>query len=152
MAEEIPQAPEAYDRSNEQRTRSSIEERLSDIETKLYALQTTYGTLSIGEGDLTLVNGANDNVSSGYQTYVRVSGPSSAFSVTGIAGGERGRILFLRNTTAQAMTVSNESGSSNAQNRILTQTGSDFVTTAGGSVVLVYDATDQRWIVVASQT
>jgi len=151
MADIISLAPEEYDQSNEQRARTTIEERLADIEGTLYNMRTTYGTVSLGSQDITLVNGGNDNVAPGYATFLRISGPTAAFSITGVIQGELGRIIMLRNTTIYAMTLANESGSSDAENRIFTQTGSDFVTTAEGSAILIYDAVSQRWVVMAGQ-
>ena len=152
MADLLPLAQDNYDKSNEQRTRTTIEERLTDLEAIAYSILTSYGTLSLGEESITLANGANNNVGFGYATYVRIIGPTGAFNISGITNGERGRIMFLRNTTSQAMTINNESGSSDAANRIVTQSGADYVSTGGGSVVLVYDSQDQRWIVIAEIT
>lgn len=152
MADLIALAPEAYDQSNEQRARTTIEERLSDLESSIYGLRTTYGTISIGQETVTLANGANNNIAPGYATFVRIAGPTAVFSITGILQGELGRLIMLRNTVGYAMTIANESGSSDAENRIITQTGSDFVTTTEGSVILVYDSTSERWILIASQT
>jgi hypothetical protein len=147
----LPVAPEQYDRSNEQRTRTDIDLRLSDIETKLYQLQTIYGTVALGEGNLTLANGANSNVAPGYTTYIRIIGPSAAFSTTGFSGGDKGRLMIVRNTVAFDWTISNESGSSDAANRIITSTGADVTLTGVSVGVFVYDATDSRWILIATQ-
>ena len=153
MADIIPLAGDAYDRSNEQQARRAIEDRIGDIESRISLLFTTIGTLALGEQDISLVNGANNDIGAGYAAYVRISGPSASFSITGISGGERGRILLIRNTTAQQMTIANQSGSSAAANRIITQTAADLVLTGanGQSAVLVYDATTERWIVFAKQ-
>lgn len=150
----LPAAPSEYDRVQEQKFRSILESAMADIEAAIFALRTTYGTLGLGQGDITLANGANNDVEPGYDTFVRIAGPSGAFSTTGIAGGERGRILLLANTTAQAWTISNESASSTAQNRIITGDNADKVLTAstGGShAVLIYDATSERWRLFATQ-
>ena len=148
----LPLASDDYDRSNEQQTRRAIEDRLSDIETRVSSLLTTYGTLSLGEQDITLVNGTNSDVAIGYATYVRISGPTAAFTITGLAGGEKGRFVFIRNTTAQQMTLVNQL-TSTATNRIITQTLADLVLTGanGQSAVLLYDSVAARWVVIAKQ-
>lgn len=153
MAEIFPLASATYDKSNEQQTRRAIEDRILDIENRLSLLLTTYGTLSLGEVDIAAVNGNNNDFAIGYASYVRLTGPSASFAITGIQAGERGRIVFIRNTTAQQMTISNQSASSVAGNRFITQTGADLVLTGatGQSVVLIYDATTERWIVIAKQ-
>lgn len=150
----IPQAPDSYDVSDQQRMRTTIEQRLEDLERSIYGLNTTYGTISIGSEDITLVNNANNNVYPGYATFARIVGPNGVFSITGIEQGELGRLLLIRNTVNFAMTISNESASSEAKNRIFTQTGADLVTTAHGSVILSYDPkqdAEGRWIVIAAQ-
>lgn len=145
-------AADAYDRSNEQRFRSDVEQRLIDVERALYGLQTTYGTISLGEANLTLANGANSNVSPGYATYIRITGPTAAFTTTGFAGGESGRLMIIRNTVAYDWTIANQSASSSASNRIVTSVGaSDVTLTAESVAVFVYDGTDSRWILVATQ-
>jgi hypothetical protein len=152
MAGLLPLASEKYERANEQQTRKILEDRLYDLEAQIQAFRTTFGTLRLNDGDITLVNGANSDISLGYATYVRVGGPSGSFSVSGFVGGELGRFLVLRNTTAQQMTITNDATSS-AINRIYTNTGGDVVLTgAGGSVaVFIYDATATRWILIATQ-
>lgn len=147
----IPQAPDVYDVSDQQRTRTTIEQRLEDIERALYGLSTSFGTLSLGQETLTLSNGSNNDIAPGYAPFVRIEGPTGAFTITGIIQGELGRIMMLRNTTTQAMTIANQSVSSTDVNRIITQTGADLVTTNEGSAILMYDAVDQRWVVIAAQ-
>ncbi len=151
MAITLPAAADAYDASNERLTRRALEDAITDIQNNLALILTTYGTLSIGEGDITLVNGDNDNVAIGYTTYVRIGGPSAAFTIRGIAGGERGRLVFLRNTVAFNMTLANENAGSTAANRIITQTGADVTLTGISSAVFLYDVTASRWILVATQ-
>lgn len=82
---------------------------------------------------------------------MRVSGPTGSFTITGIADGEAGRPLVIRNSTAQQMTIADQSASSASSNRIITGTGADLVLTGstGQSVTLVYDAVSMRWVVVA---
>lgn len=151
MARQVSIAPQTYDRSNEQVTRTTLEQRLTDIESALSGLRTSYGTFAVGEGSVILSNGANNNVYPDYYTFARITGPTGSFSITGFRQGERGRLLMIRNTTAQQMTIANESGSSTAENRIITNTGADVVISSLGFVTLVYDATSQRWIVAATQ-
>src|SRR5574338_1052645 len=69
------------------------------------------GGLSLREGAaLTLINGNNDNIvlSGGYSFY-RITGPTAAFSLSGIVPttGADGQVLTLVNTTTQIMTIKN---------------------------------------------
>lgn len=98
-----------------------------------------------------LANGANNDVAIGNGLFFKVSGPSGAFSVTGIAGGADGRRLTILNRTGQNMTIANENVSSIASNRIVTLTGADIASTTDSLVELVYDSDAQRWTVTSSQ-
>jgi len=105
---------------------------------------------------LVLVNGANNDVAvpAGNATFLRITGPSAAFSITGITTGSTygdGHILILESAiTGFAMTIANDNAGSVAANRIYTLTGADLVLRAGrSSAVLIYDGVLSRWIVVA---
>ncbi len=101
--------------------------------------------------NITLANGGNNNVSIGEDSFQKIEGPSAVFSITGITGGREGRLLILLNSVAFAMTLTNESGSSTAANRILTLTGGDVTLRAGTSAaVLLYDDEASRWILIAT--
>lgn len=52
---------------------------------------------------------------------------------------------------AQAMTLTNESASSTAANRILTLTGADVTLTGTSSATLIYSTTSSRWILTATR-
>jgi hypothetical protein len=108
---------------------------------------------------LVLSNGANHNVHpasmpQGGYSFGRITGPTGAFSIGGIGpssgnlgAGVDGQQLILYNTTAQAMTITNEDASSVAANRITTLTGADVVLAARKSIAtFVYDGTTARWI------
>ena len=101
----------------------------------------------------TLSNGQNDNVANEADaTLIKVTGPTAAFSITGITQGGRGRILAVRNTTSQAMTIANDHAGSTAANRILTGTGANLVLAASTSIVLlVWDDTATRWILLSAR-
>jgi len=112
-----------------------------------------------------VVNGANDNLKIPAATFLRISAPTSTFSITGILTGNAvkdsagvlafsaldGQQVVLYNATANAMTIANQSASSTAPNRIITNTGADIVTTGSGVVSLIYSRADARWIVISAQ-
>lgn len=99
---------------------------------------------------LTLVNGANNNVAVTVgATFHLITGPTLIFNISGIVAGPDGQRLTIYNPTALAMTINNESGSSTAANRITSNTGADLVTTAAGSIELIYDTSTSRWLVTA---
>lgn len=114
---------------------------------------------------LTVVNGANDNLAIPAATFFRISAPTSTFSITGILTANAvndsagalafsaldGQQVVLYNATANAMTIANQSASSTAPNRIITNTGADIVTTGSGVVSLIYSRADARWVVISAQ-
>lgn len=158
MSYRVPTSAEEYNRDNDQAARSALATQIEDVERVTKRIQTSDGTISLGDGTLTLANGANNNVAAGYDTYMQVSGPTAAFSITGIvpvrgAGntaqrGAIGRWLVLRNPTAYTMTIAHQSGSSSAVNRIITSTAADVELAAGTTAMLIYNAAAARWHLV----
>jgi hypothetical protein len=107
------------------------------------------GDLALRSSNVTAVNGANNNLVIGAFSNIRITGPTAPFSITGLAGGVNGKIVTLFNTTAQPMTIANNSGSSLAANRIITNTNADHALLAGGTVTLTYDSTLSSWVQTA---
>lgn len=99
-----------------------------------------------GDSVITLVNGANNDVAVG--SFVStIQGPTGAFNITGIAGGVDGKMIHLLNNVAQNMTITNDSSSSLAANRIYTY--GTVATTGVGTVTLVYSGPLSRWVVTS---
>lgn len=98
-----------------------------------------------------LANGNNAAVNPGTNVYMKVSGPSAAFTINGVVGGWDGRVLTIQNTTGQTMTIANNSGvDPTAANRILTGTSADItVTNNPGFVQLIWDSAASRWGVMS---
>ncbi len=110
------------------------------------------GSLAQREISLTLSNGDNNhNVNLVTESVMyRVTGPTAAFTITGIAGGVNGRGITLYNPTGQSMTLANESSASTAANRIQTQTGTNVSISGNSYVNLYYSSTDSRWNLTVS--
>ena len=129
--------------------------KINDARTGINTTSLTADILRLPIGDYTAANGANNNIGPPASSFVRITGPTSAFTITGVSseawGSPNGRMLYLFNSTAQNMTVANESASSTAANRIITGSGADIVTTGTGVVQMIYSAPDSRWIVLATQ-
>ena len=108
--------------------------------------------LQLSKANLTsLTNGNNADIdlSAKISHYV-TTGPTSAFSLCGILAGVDGEVKIIVNKTAYDMTVAHESGvEGTAARRIVTNTGADVTTTAGGSVTLQYDTTASRWYMIS---
>ena len=72
-----------------------------------------------GSVAFTAANGANNNIDIGENKIVRVTGPTAAFSISGISAGVNGKEVYIYNAVAFDMTITNEGASSTAANRIL---------------------------------
>lgn len=68
---------------------------------------------------------------------------NAARNITGLAGGEPGRVIELRNVSAFPITLVNESGSSSAANRFAL--GANAPLQPNRSALLIYDGTLNRW-------
>lgn len=111
------------------------------------------GVVTTPTGTLTLSNGLNSDIAqpTGVYSYLRISGPSAAFSIGGISSGVSGRVLILQNTTAQQMTIVNNDGSSGASNRIQTMSGANVVLAASTTnAILIYDGVAGLWTLVGT--
>lgn len=99
----------------------------------------------------------NDLYLSGHSAFQRLNA-TAATTITGIApastaGGSGaptwihtdGRIYWLYNIGTFNITLVNESASSTAGNRIITQTGADVILGPGRMMQIVYDGTSSRW-------
>jgi hypothetical protein len=100
-----------------------------------------------GASTISLSNGDNNDVALPNATIVHISGPTASFAITGLAGGEAGRVVILVNSTSSPMTIRHQSTASAAPNRIITPSGGDL--TAIKAAIFSYDGTVQCWRVVA---
>ncbi len=93
---------------------------------------------------MTLTNGANNNVTAAGTVFVEITGPTGAFSITGVQGGGADTFLAISNPTGQAMTIVHESGSSTAGNRFTLDGATDI--TGQEIAFFAYDTGTSRWI------
>ena len=105
--------------------------------------------LILSEATLTLGNGNNNDVSISDVIVLTISGPTAAFTITGMTGGTQGRLIIILNNTGQNMTLANSSGSSSAANQITTTTGANMTSTGNVAAALIYR--NARWRVLLFQ-
>lgn len=105
------------------------------------------GDVAMRSTNVALANGTNNNVAIGAYSNIRITGPTAAFTITGMTTGVNGKLVELLNPTSQQMTLANESASSTAANRIITGTGLDLIVESNNAVSLIYDSTQSRWVV-----
>jgi hypothetical protein len=110
------------------------------------------GSVAFREGTtaLPLVNGANNNIVLGDMSFVRITGPTADFNVSGFGNGQNGRILVISNETTALLTLKNLSALSNAINQIRT-TGVDIIIRPNGTATLIYNTTVQKWLIISAQ-
>ena len=110
------------------------------------------GDMILRNADITLVNGANEdiNTSTTKSSHYSIIGPSSVFEVGGLTGGIDGRIVSLYNSSAYLMTIKHLSAGSVAVNQINTGTGVDFVLSSYSAVTFRYQTLDNLWHVLSS--
>lgn len=97
--------------------------------------------------NLNLVNGANNVITpTDLYSYYRITGPTAAYSITGIGNPENGRLVTLYNATAQTLTIQNMVGAAGV-NAIRAGAGNLNIG-AWGSVSVQYNTTDNVWVVV----
>ncbi len=107
------------------------------------------GDMALRSGNFAAVVGNNNNINIGARSFVIIAGPAGAFTITGISGGQDGKIVILYNSTAFNMTIADASPLSLAQNRILTMSGANQSTFGTGNAMLIYDATAMQWVMTA---
>jgi hypothetical protein len=110
------------------------------------------GSFATRVGTLALVNGRNDGIAIPAFALCRITGPTAAYQISGIANGVDGRRITLFNTVAQTLTLNNEDTNSLATARITTLTGANLALAATriSTASLIYDATALRWIVMGT--
>lgn len=84
-------------------------------------------------------------------TWLRLSSDASR-NITGILAGSSGDLKAVTNVGSEDIVLKDEDASSDAANRIATQTGGDVTLSGGESAWMRYDATSARWRVVAIAT
>ena len=109
------------------------------------------GDIALRAGTFTAINGSNNNINIGGASFIKITGPTAAFTITGISGGVNGKVVILYNATTYNMTIANENTGSTATNRITTLSGSSITTTGVGTITLIYDSTASRWIVTSAR-
>lgn len=94
-----------------------------------------------------LANGNNVAVSSSSVVVIWTPGPTAAFAICGLVAGRDGQVIERWNRTAQAMTISHESGvDPTAANRIETPTAADVVLGTNAYVTFRYIGSVSRWV------
>lgn len=101
---------------------------------------------------MTLVNGANNDLDIGVAGFVRITGPSAAYSITGFKHGRDGRVLELVGNTGGPLTISNQNSGSPAGDRIAVPGSADITLSNGTHAAsFVYSGPDSCWFFVSGK-
>jgi hypothetical protein len=106
----------------------------------------TSGTLVEDFSTDSSTTGANAAVASPSTPVVRLTN-ASLTSIDTIASPSAGRILTIVNATGASVTVNNDTGGT-AANRILTGSQAAITLSDEASLILKYDSTESRWLVI----
>jgi parallel beta-helix repeat protein len=97
------------------------------------------GSLKTNQVTYTASNGNNNNIVIPAQCgTMRITGPTGAYSITGIAGGTVGREITLINDTAQTLTLEVNDVNSSVGNRLLPTGSVDMTVAAYASQRMLY--------------
>jgi hypothetical protein len=94
-----------------------------------------------------LNGGNNNNIAFGDYSFVQVVG-GGGISLTGIANGVNGKVLIIYCANG-SLTITNNDANSLFQNQIRTMSNAAINIVDEGSVTLVYNTNNQKWIVTA---
>lgn len=103
------------------------------------------GMTIMGKSVMALLTASVNNLSIGSFTYFEQSANAGPFNITGLTGGENGRMIYFQNPSTNAWNFTHQDAASTAANRIITKTGAAVSIGAGGCGVLVYDSGSSRW-------
>jgi hypothetical protein len=105
------------------------------------------GAYATKQKTLTLSNGRNDNIDIGDASFVRIVGPTTSFSMSGISSGTDGKRVRIANITGQDWTIMDSSTFSSLGNRIETNTNSDIIVRGPVPVLdMIYDSVSSQWL------
>lgn len=97
------------------------------------------GSMRTSQAVFTAANGNNNNIAIPSQCgTMRITGPTGAYSITGLAGGSVGREITIINDTAYTLTLEVNDTNSSVGNRLLPTGSVDMSVVAYGSQRLLY--------------
>jgi hypothetical protein len=81
---------------------------------------------------------------------IELNGNPTTVTLSGIAGGVDGMLLYIYNYQVVTLTIAHESATATSQNRIWTgDAGSNILFSGRGGAILVYDGLNSRWRVLS---
>tara|TARA_R100000654_G_scaffold47640_1_gene73858 strand:- start:4765 stop:5676 length:912 start_codon:yes stop_codon:yes gene_type:complete len=101
--------------------------------------------------DTAITGAGNHTLNPNNAAFIKIGSLSADANLVGISGGEDGRFIIIYNSsTSNNLIIRHDSSDeSSAANRIYTMTGNDVTISARGSFNCIYDAEDDRWIILS---
>jgi len=123
--------------------------KISSLEKKISSMMASRSLyLVLNENTPDQVTADQNNYIVGDYDVIRMSTDASR-TITGIAGGKKGRVLTIHNVGSQNIVIAHQSASSSVENRVISPTAANITLGTNDSITLYYDSTDLRWRVRA---
>ena len=138
-------APKEYSSSAFDTLILAINQRLDELSTRASASDPTASAL------LPVITDTTNNLVIGRGHYFELTINGANGGLTGIAGGEPGRIIILKNVSGSlnSLPLIHNSSASTLGNRFLNRAGTNVTVPIGGARVLLYSGELQGWVPIA---
>jgi hypothetical protein len=110
--------------------------RLKDEQARLASMTPLYQIVNHNPVEISLTTNQNNYAIGDYDHLILF--PTGAITITGIAGGTPGRVLFITTRGAGSIVYANENASSSAGNRIITISSASVTHTTRQTLMLIY--------------
>ena len=123
----------------------AINQRLDELSTRASASDPT------ASAPLPVITDTTNNLVIGRGHYFELTINGANGGLTGIAGGEPGRIIILKNVSGSlnSLPLIHNSSASTLGNRFINRAGTNVTVPIGGARVLLYSGELQGWVPIA---
>jgi hypothetical protein len=108
------------------------------------------GDIAVRENNINLTGTSFGNVVIGDSTFIRITGPTANYDITGFAGGVNGKILIVINNTNFTVKFKDSDGGSSAGNRLSLYNNADVPVAQSGGVIFIYSAAIGKWFMIGN--
>ena len=138
-------APKEYSSSAFDTLILAINQRLDELSTRASASDHT------ASAPLPVITDTTNNLVIGRGHYFELTINGANGGLTGIAGGEPGRIIILKNVSGSlnSLPLIHNSSASTLGNRFINRAGTNVTVPIGGARVLLYSGELQGWVPIA---
>ena len=138
-------APKEYSSSAFDTLVLAINQRLDELSTRASASDPT------ASAPLPVITDTTNNLVIGRGHYFELTITTANAGLTGLTGGEPGRIIILKNVSgsSNSLPLIHNSSASTLGNRFLNRAGTNVIVPIGGARVVMYSAELRGWIPIA---